>query len=339
MGLFSNVTGEGRVIADVEATYAPIAVDDLAVSTTFVARREAVTDAGSDRAVGPILDAHRDGDQVVTVRFEAHLQGYRGWQWSVSVALVDPICPTVSEVVLLPGPDALVAPEWVPWDQRVQSGDLGVGDVLLTSADDERVVPGYLQSDDPAVEDVSHELGLGRPRVLSRIGRADATRRWHRGSFGPRDEMAVHAPAACATCAFYMPVAGSLGVGFGVCANELSPADGHVVDVAYGCGAHSEATVRRSALSRASETMIDELQLDIHPHQIPSHDDQSGDAPSREVPSHDGQSDGEKSGDATSRENPSHVGQSHDDQSGDAPPQDEVDSAARPAEPGSSDHH
>jgi len=34
-------------------------------------------------------------------------------------------------------------------------------------------------------------------------------------------------------------VAGSLGVMFGVCGNELA-ADGHVVDVEYGCGAHSD---------------------------------------------------------------------------------------------------
>ena len=39
---------------------------------------------------------------------------------------------TVSEVVLLPGPDALVAPAWVPWHERVRPGDLGVGDLLPT---------------------------------------------------------------------------------------------------------------------------------------------------------------------------------------------------------------
>ena len=56
---------------------------------------------------------------------------------------------TVSEVVLLPGPEALVAPEWVPWQQRIQAGDLGVGDLMPTEAGDPRLVPGYLESDDP----------------------------------------------------------------------------------------------------------------------------------------------------------------------------------------------
>ena len=40
-----------------------------------------------------------------------------------------------------------------------------------------------------------------------------------------------------------MPVAGSLRQAFGICANEFSPADGHVVSLAYGCGGHSEAAV------------------------------------------------------------------------------------------------
>ena len=43
----------------------------------------------------------------------------------------------------------------------------------------------------------------------------------------------------CRDCGFYLPLAGSLGSMFGVCANEIS-ADGHVVDSEYGCGAHSD---------------------------------------------------------------------------------------------------
>ena len=39
-----------------------------------------------------------------------------------------------------------------------------------------------------------------------------------------------------------MPVAGSLGALFGVCANEFS-ADGQVVHLEYGCGAHSEVEI------------------------------------------------------------------------------------------------
>ena len=63
---------------------------------------------------------------AATHRFAATFPGYRGWQWAVVVA-ADPEADhaTVSELALLPGPDALVAPEWMPWDQRIRPGDLG----------------------------------------------------------------------------------------------------------------------------------------------------------------------------------------------------------------------
>jgi hypothetical protein len=228
-----------------------------------LARREAVAEAGDPEAVGDLVDVVAEGENVVTVRFFAELDGYRGWRWSVTLSVLDAARPTVSEVVLLPGPDALLAPAWVPWEERVRSGDLGVGDLMPPAPDDDRIVPAYLQSDDPAVEELAREVGYGRVRVLSREGRAEAAERWHTGEFGPDDEMARHAPGVCATCAFFVPLAGALGAGFGVCANDISPADGRVVDVAFGCGAHSEATVHRPAASATGDNVLDELRLDV----------------------------------------------------------------------------
>jgi hypothetical protein len=239
---------------------AAFVIDDAARE---IARREAVVEAGDEAAVGELVDAVPDGESVVTARFAAELEGYRGWRWSVTLSALDPQRPTVSEVVLLPGPGALLAPAWVPWEERVRSGDLGVGDLMPPPPDDDRIVPAYVQSDDPAVEELAREIGLGRVRVLSREGRAEAAERWHVGDFGPDAEMARHAPGTCATCAFFVPLAGALGAGFGVCANDISPADGRVVDVAYGCGAHSEATVHRPAASATGDNVLDELRLDV----------------------------------------------------------------------------
>lgn len=83
------------------------------------------------------------------------------------------------------------------------------------------------------------EVGLGRRQVLSLWGRNDAAQRWHDGDFGPGSAMARATKRACRDCGFYLPLGGSLGVLFGVCANEYA-ADGHVVDAEYGCGAHSD---------------------------------------------------------------------------------------------------
>lgn len=227
-----------------------------------VARAAAVEEAGT--SVGEFVGSAEEDDVAFTVSFAAELPGYAGWHWSVTLAAVtgDPI--TVSEVVLLPGQGALLAPEWVPWDERVRGGDLGVGDLLPTTEDDDRLVPGYLWSDDPAVEETALEVGLGRKRVLSRDGRTEAADRWHDGPFGPGDEMAVAAPGRCGTCGFYLPLAGSLGGMFGACGNELAPADGRVVDVEYGCGAHSEAAAAALRPLPVPEVLIDELVMDVH---------------------------------------------------------------------------
>src|SRR5699024_10481702 len=147
---------------------------ELLAGAVDTARQAAVTESG-EAAVGEHVEVRHEDAVTATHLFETHLPGYRGWLWAVVVAAVGPTEPaTVSEVALLPGADALTAPNWVAWERRVQAGDLGVGDVLPTEYDDERLAPAYLQSDDPAAEEVATDIGLGRRRVMSREGRTQA---------------------------------------------------------------------------------------------------------------------------------------------------------------------
>jgi hypothetical protein len=223
-------------------------------------------DAEVNDPVGAHVGVEPEGPHAVTHYFESYYPGYVGWRWAVTVASVGPGEPvTVSEVVLLPGPDALTAPDWVPWNQRVRPGDLGAGDLLPTHAEDPRLAPGYLASDDPAVEEVSQEVGLGRKRVLSLEGRLEAADRWQNGDFGPGSEIARMAPASCGTCGFFLKLAGSMGGAFGVCANEIAPADGRVVSVEFGCGAHSEVEVDTSSTVPVAEIVYDDATLDFEP--------------------------------------------------------------------------
>jgi hypothetical protein len=168
---------------------------------------------------------------------------------------------TISEVVLVPGPTALLAPRWVPWQERVRPGDLGPGDLLAPLRDDPRLAPGYTATGDPQVDDTAVDIGLGRRQVLSAWGRVQAAQRWHDGDYGPQSSMARSTKRVCRDCAFYLPLAGSLGTMFGVCANELS-ADGHVVDAEYGCGAHSDTSAPAGTGSPRSEP-YDDAVLDV----------------------------------------------------------------------------
>ena len=250
--------GHNGAVTDFQRT---TAVDEVLAAAVDQARQAAVETAGDPQLVGehlgvvaePVESAAEGvlpealGD-VVTHSFASTLPGYVGWHWAVTVTRVpgeDEV--TVDEVVLLPGEQALLAPAWVPWHERLRPGDLSVGDVLPATEDDPRLVPAYAAeddaADDPEAQAVAWEIGLGRERVLSREGRHEAAGRWTAGDFGPRSPMARHAPGVCGTCGFFLPLAGSLRGMVGVCGNVYAPADGHAVAVDYGCGAHSQATL------------------------------------------------------------------------------------------------
>lgn len=263
--------------------------------------RAAAEEAALPGMVGDHIDAVADGDRVVTHLFACNEPGYRGWRWAVTVARASRAkIVTLDETVLLPGPDALLAPEWVPWSERLRPGDMGPGDLLPTEADDLRLEAGFSGDDVPppnsavaegmaaevadtedatvlpdspeiqpapdrgGIASVAEELGMRRARVLSRYGLHVAADRWEE-AYGAKTPMAQAAPATCMTCGFLTPLTGSLRQAFGVCANEFAPADGRVVSLAYGCGAHSEAAVMpkppRPAAPVVDETVVEPLAL------------------------------------------------------------------------------
>jgi hypothetical protein len=224
--------------------------------------RAAVVEFSSPEMVGDYLGVGYEDPNTATHRFLAHLPGYQGWQWAVVVAAYPGAGhATISEVVLVPGPTALLAPEWVPWEQRVRPGDLSPGDLLAPAADDPRLVPGYTASGDPQVDETAAEIGLGRRWVMSAEGRAETAERWRTGDYGPDSPMARSTKRVCRDCGFFLPLSGSLGALFGVCGNELS-ADGHIVDKLYGCGAHSDTPAPAGTGSPAYEPYDDGL-LDV----------------------------------------------------------------------------
>jgi len=217
------------------------------MSTLELARSAAIADAGNPELVGADVSVEIDDDgRVETYLFEANLAGYKGWRWCVTIAIVDKNSePTICDVVVLPGPDALLAPEWIAYRDRIQPGDVGVGDIVPSALDDTRLVPSVhsLIADEELDALQVFDLGLGRARVMSIEGRDQASKRWYEGDRGPQSPIAQAAPKPCSSCAFFLPIAGSLRSSFGVCANAISPEDARVVSLDHGCGAHSEATL------------------------------------------------------------------------------------------------
>jgi hypothetical protein len=235
--------------------------DATCLAAVDEARAAAVEEAGEAGHVGDPVGHQADGERTLTHLFACLSPGYRGWRWAVTLTRVPRArSVTVSEVVLLPGPDALLAPAWVPWSERVGPGDLSPGAIMPTAPDDPRLEPGYLSVraavsvlDEPreAVADLVGDLGLVRARVLSVAGQDQAADRWFASAAGPRGEQAQAAPLPCRTCGFLVPMAGPLSALFGVCANAVAPDDGSVVSLDHGCGAHSEVPPPGPARSQA----------------------------------------------------------------------------------------
>jgi hypothetical protein len=251
--------------APAEADGAADAPDAVCAAAVDLARAVAVEVAGD--AVGDHLgvesEPSADG-HVVTHSFATREPGYVGWRWAVTVARGEGLDEvTVDEVVLLPGSGSLLAPAWVPWEERVEPGDLGPGDLLPPPEHDPRLVPAHEGVDvDDLPFDLHRDLGLGRNRVLSLEGRLDAAERWFDGEAGPAAPIARQAPGRCVDCGFFVPLAGSLGRGFGACANGRAPDDGRVVALLHGCGAHSEqSTASRTAAATGMALEHDELEV------------------------------------------------------------------------------
>ena len=235
---------------------ARLKVDSVAASAIDLARAAAVESGGED-AVGEHLGVVAEGERVVTHSFACLLAGYPDWYWAVTLVRASRSrTATINEVVLLPSADALLAPPWVPWEQRIQPGDIGPGMLMATPDNDPRLEPGFAATDLPADADPAEwsqlrstvaELGIGRERVLSAAGRDAAVERWLSGAPGSGDDSSRQSPATCSSCGYFVPLRGSLGTLFGACANEYSPSDACVVSLEHGCGGHSDVVAAERA--------------------------------------------------------------------------------------------
>lgn len=236
-------------------------------STVSDFARESLLETTPAAHVGTFIDIFDEPSKdpqviIKTHTFECTNVAYPGWYWAVTIATISGEEPTVSEINLLPGAAALVPTAWTPWAERVQPGDLGVGDLLPAPKNDTRLTAGFTAADeDAAIEQLlppQWELGLGREQVLSVEGIDRAVNRWFAGPTSPRSAMAKSAPAPCSSCGYLMAIGGSLGQAFGVCANEFGAADGQVVAMNYGCGAHSSVKPDFSAPVPVIDLVIDD---------------------------------------------------------------------------------
>ncbi|WP_104474584.1 DUF3027 domain-containing protein [Microterricola pindariensis] len=117
---------------------APVA-DDVLLAAVDMARA-ALLDFTAPATIGRVIGHVAEEDHVLSLLFECRLAGYPGWHWTVTLSRIgDETKPTVLESELMPGEHALLAPEWVPWSERLadyQAAQLSHDDEQ-TDSDDE----------------------------------------------------------------------------------------------------------------------------------------------------------------------------------------------------------
>ncbi len=104
---------------DAPAADAPIGdVSDLIAAVPLA--RAALAEITPESTIGEPLGHVVEAAGAVSLLFASNLAGYPGWHWTVTVGRADDDAqPTVLEAELMPGDDALLAPDWVPWSERL----------------------------------------------------------------------------------------------------------------------------------------------------------------------------------------------------------------------------
>ncbi len=124
---------------------------------------EAARLTGGRRAVGNYIRTDEEEPGLRSYIFESTLRGYVGWYWSVTIYQPAGEEPTISEVVMMPGEGALVAPKWVPWSERLadyKALQIELEAQAAALAAEEAALAAESESDDDGDDDDDDEVEL-----------------------------------------------------------------------------------------------------------------------------------------------------------------------------------
>ncbi|MCW4466491.1 DUF3027 domain-containing protein [Glutamicibacter sp. MNS18] len=130
---------------------------DTVLAEAVDTARQALAEIAVDSEIGDYCGASVEGERLVTHRFISHRDGYRGWTWFVTLARIPRAKAkdaTVCELGIIPGEDALLAPAWVPWADRLAQDEIDAaqreGEQTDTASDSPAVTEDALAADEPA---------------------------------------------------------------------------------------------------------------------------------------------------------------------------------------------
>lgn len=109
---------------------------------------EALLEITPEESIGAFIGVIDEGDGIVTVQYESALAGYPGWKWTVSVSTLEGLDPSVLETELIPSDGSLLAPDWVPWSDRLADYKAAQAELSAEAVEDSDDADESDESDD-----------------------------------------------------------------------------------------------------------------------------------------------------------------------------------------------
>ena len=128
-------------------------------SVVVDAARAALLEITPDETIGDLAAETDEGDGITTVQFHSALPGYPGWKWTVSLSTLDAEAPSILETELIPGDGSLLAPDWVPWSDRL--ADYKAAQEAAAEAEASDAVDDADDSDDESDDEDDDDDDLG----------------------------------------------------------------------------------------------------------------------------------------------------------------------------------
>ena len=102
--------------------------------------RAALLEITPESTIGEPAGTVDEAEGVVSYLFEVAMNGYPGWKWTVTVANIGEGPASVLEVEMMPAEGALLAPEWIPWADRMddyRAAQIALGEAAADDSDDD----------------------------------------------------------------------------------------------------------------------------------------------------------------------------------------------------------
>lgn len=176
----------------------PDRADDVLLAAVDLARAALLEITPAD-TIGAPVGHIVEGEHVLSLLFDCTMSGYPGWHWTVSLSRVDDDSePSVLETELMPGGEALLAPDWVPWSDRLTdyrtAQELAAAEAEANAIDELDALDAYEVESDALEDDDDFEDEDAGDDELDGIdfGEASAASELHPGEPGDAEAQSDH---------------------------------------------------------------------------------------------------------------------------------------------------